>query len=69
MDQVKWPVLGPELIQPVRAANINQLVEATVLLLRVMGYRCNSRLNSLILSDWGLSRAHAGEGEVPRSER
>ncbi|KAG2762178.1 hypothetical protein Pcac1_g25998 [Phytophthora cactorum] len=39
MDQVKWPVLGPELIQPVRAANINQLVEATVLLLRVMGYR------------------------------
>ncbi|KAG2895383.1 hypothetical protein PC117_g23269 [Phytophthora cactorum] len=61
MDQVKWPVLGPELIQPVRAANINQLVEATVLLLRVMGYRCNSRLNSLILSDWGLSRAHAAE--------
>ncbi|KAG3113974.1 hypothetical protein PI125_g6857 [Phytophthora idaei] len=39
LAQAKWPVLGPELTQPVRAANINQVVEETVLLLRVMGYR------------------------------
>ncbi|KAI9994780.1 hypothetical protein PInf_011611 [Phytophthora infestans] len=52
MAQAKWPMLGPELTQPVRAANINQLVEETVLLLKAMGYRCNSRPNSLILSDW-----------------
>ncbi|KAG3084657.1 hypothetical protein PI125_g19445 [Phytophthora idaei] len=57
--QGKWQVLGLELTQPVRGANINQLVEETVLLLRVVGYRCNSRPNSLILSDWGLSRAAA----------
>ncbi|RAW39971.1 hypothetical protein PC110_g3794 [Phytophthora cactorum] len=57
--QGKWQVLGLELTQPVRGANINQLVEETALLLRVMGYRCNSRSNSLILSDWGLSRAAA----------
>ncbi|KAI9981669.1 hypothetical protein PInf_009425 [Phytophthora infestans] len=59
MAQAKWPMLGPELTQPVRAANINQLVEETVLLLKAMGYRCNSRPNSLILSNWSLTRGGA----------
>ncbi|KAF1782531.1 hypothetical protein GQ600_21880 [Phytophthora cactorum] len=57
MAQAKWLVLGAELTQPVRAANINQVVEETLLLSRVMGYWCNSRSNSLSLSEWGLSRA------------
>ncbi|KAI9981168.1 hypothetical protein PInf_010853 [Phytophthora infestans] len=59
MAQAKWPMLGPELTQPVRAANINQLVEETVLLLKAMGYRCNSRPSSLILADWSLTRGGA----------
>ncbi|GMF82102.1 unnamed protein product [Phytophthora fragariaefolia] len=59
MTQAKWPVLGPELTQPVNSTDINQLVEDTVLLLKVMGFRCNGRPNSLILGDWSLSRAGA----------
>ncbi|GMF58126.1 unnamed protein product [Phytophthora fragariaefolia] len=57
--QAKWPVLGPELTQPINSTGINQLVEDTVLLLMSMGYRCNSRPNSLILSGWSLARASA----------
>ncbi|KAE9190473.1 hypothetical protein PF004_g21891 [Phytophthora fragariae] len=57
MAQAKWPVLGPELTQPVNSTSINQLIEDTVLLLRAMGFRCNSRPNSLILGGWTLSRA------------
>ncbi|GMF27075.1 unnamed protein product [Phytophthora fragariaefolia] len=52
MTQAKWPVLGPELAQPVNSTDINQLVEDTVLLLKAMGLRCNGRPNSLILGDW-----------------
>ncbi|GMF53963.1 unnamed protein product [Phytophthora fragariaefolia] len=59
MTQAKWPVLGLELTQPVNSTDINQLVEDTVLLLTVMGFRCNGRPNSLILGDWSLSRAGA----------
>ncbi|GMF27711.1 unnamed protein product [Phytophthora fragariaefolia] len=59
MAQGKWPVLGPELNQPINSTGINQLVEDTVLLLKAMGYRCNSRPNSLILSGWSLARASA----------
>ncbi|GMF56598.1 unnamed protein product [Phytophthora fragariaefolia] len=59
MAQAKWPVLGPELTQPINSTGINQLVEDTVLLLKAMGYRCNSRPNSLILSGWSLARASA----------
>ncbi|GMF59130.1 unnamed protein product [Phytophthora fragariaefolia] len=59
MTQAKWPVLGPELTQPVNRTDINQLVEDTVLLLKTMGFRCNGRPNSLILGDWSLSRAGA----------
>ncbi|GMF70067.1 unnamed protein product [Phytophthora fragariaefolia] len=57
MALAKWPVLGPELTQPINSTGINQLVEDTVLLLKAMGYRCNSRPNSLILSGWSLARA------------
>ncbi|GMF52379.1 unnamed protein product [Phytophthora fragariaefolia] len=60
MAQAKWPVLGPELTQPINSTGINQLVEDTVLLLKAIGYRCNSRPNSLILSGWSLVRASAG---------
>ncbi|GMF44359.1 unnamed protein product [Phytophthora fragariaefolia] len=59
MPQAKWPVLGPELTQPVNSIDITQLVEDTVLLLKAMGFRCNGRPNSLILGDWSLSRAGA----------
>ncbi|GMF55729.1 unnamed protein product [Phytophthora fragariaefolia] len=59
MAQAKWPVLGPELTQPINSTGINQLVEDTVLLLKAMGYRCNSRPNILILSGWSLARASA----------
>ncbi|GMF47865.1 unnamed protein product [Phytophthora fragariaefolia] len=59
MAQAKWPVLGPELTQPINSTGINQLVEDTVLLLKAMGYRCNSRPNRLILSGWSLARASA----------
>ncbi|GMF45094.1 unnamed protein product [Phytophthora fragariaefolia] len=59
MAQAKWPVLGPELTQPTNSTGINQLVEDTGLLLKAMGYRCNSRPNSLILSGWSLARASA----------
>ncbi|GMF54099.1 unnamed protein product [Phytophthora fragariaefolia] len=59
MAQAKWPVLGPELTQPINSTGINQFVEDTVLLLKAMGYRCNSRPNSLILSGWSLARASA----------
>ncbi|GMF47220.1 unnamed protein product [Phytophthora fragariaefolia] len=59
MAQAKWSVLGPELTQPINSTGIDQLVEDTVLLLKVMGYRCNSRSNSLILSGWSLARASA----------
>ncbi|GMF58199.1 unnamed protein product [Phytophthora fragariaefolia] len=55
----KWPVLGPELTQPINSTGINQLVEDTVLFLKTMGYRCNSRPNRLILSGWSLARASA----------
>ncbi|GMF40612.1 unnamed protein product [Phytophthora fragariaefolia] len=57
MTQAKWPMLGPELTQPGNSTGINQLVEDTVLLLKAMGFRCNSRPNNLILGDWWLSRA------------
>jgi hypothetical protein len=57
MAQAKWPILGPELTQPVNSTSINELVQDTVLLLRAMGYRCNGRPNSLILSSWELRRA------------
>ncbi|KAE8959400.1 hypothetical protein PF011_g30445 [Phytophthora fragariae] len=66
MAQSKWPVLGPELTQPVNSTSINQLIEDTVLLLRAMGFRCNSRPNSLILGGWTLSRAGA---EITRWKR
>ncbi|GMF61128.1 unnamed protein product [Phytophthora fragariaefolia] len=59
MTQAKWPVLGPELTQPVNSTDINQLVEDTVMLLKAMGFRCDGRPNSLILGDWSLSRAGA----------
>ncbi|GMF30571.1 unnamed protein product [Phytophthora fragariaefolia] len=36
MAQAKWPVLGPELTQPINSTGINQLVEDTVLLLKAM---------------------------------
>ncbi|EGZ04430.1 hypothetical protein PHYSODRAFT_343274 [Phytophthora sojae] len=52
MAQARWPVLGPELTQPVNSTDINQLVEDTVLLLKAMGFRCTSRPNSLLLGDW-----------------
>ncbi|EGZ11060.1 hypothetical protein PHYSODRAFT_337821 [Phytophthora sojae] len=57
MAQARWPVLGPELTQPVNSTDINQLVEDTVLLLKAMGFRSTSRPNSLLLGDWDLSRA------------
>ncbi|EGZ26803.1 hypothetical protein PHYSODRAFT_255248 [Phytophthora sojae] len=57
MAQARWPVLGPELTQPVNSTDINQLVEDTVLLLKAMGFRCTSRPNSLLLGDWDPSRA------------
>jgi hypothetical protein len=57
MVQAKWPILGPELTQSVNSTNINELVQDTVLLARAMGYRCNGRPNSLILSSWELRRA------------
>ncbi|GMF60179.1 unnamed protein product [Phytophthora fragariaefolia] len=57
MTQAKWPVLGPELTQPVNSTDISQLFEDTVLLLKAMCFRCNGRPNSLILGDWSLSRA------------
>ncbi|EGZ20644.1 hypothetical protein PHYSODRAFT_259384 [Phytophthora sojae] len=57
MAQASWPVLGPELTQPVNSTDINQLVEDTVLLLKAMGFRCTSRPNSLLLGDWDPSRA------------
>ncbi|GMF54746.1 unnamed protein product [Phytophthora fragariaefolia] len=57
--QAKWPVLGPDLTQPINSTGINQLVEDAVLLLKAMGYRCNSRPNSLILSGWSLARTSA----------
>ncbi|GMF59227.1 unnamed protein product [Phytophthora fragariaefolia] len=59
MTQAKWPVLGPELTQPVNSTDINEPVEATVLLLKAMGFRCNGRPNSLIRGDGSLSRAGA----------
>ncbi|GMF35750.1 unnamed protein product [Phytophthora fragariaefolia] len=59
MTQAKWPVLGPELTQPVNSTDINQLVGDTVLLLKAMGFRYNGRPNSLILGDWSLSRPGA----------
>ncbi|GMF62210.1 unnamed protein product [Phytophthora fragariaefolia] len=59
LTQATWPVLGPELTQPVNSTDINQLVEDTVLLLKAMGFRCNGRPNSLILGDWSLSLAGA----------
>ncbi|GMF49052.1 unnamed protein product [Phytophthora fragariaefolia] len=39
MAQAKWPVMGPELTQPINSTDISQLVEDTVLLLKAMGYR------------------------------
>ncbi|EGZ13216.1 hypothetical protein PHYSODRAFT_259149 [Phytophthora sojae] len=57
MAQARWPVLGPELTQPVNSTDINQLVEDTVQLLKAMGFRCTSRPNSLLLGDWDPSRA------------
>ncbi|EGZ16631.1 hypothetical protein PHYSODRAFT_247996 [Phytophthora sojae] len=57
MAQARWPVLGPELTQPVNSTDINQLVEDAVLLLKAMGFRCTSRPNSLLLGDWDPSRA------------
>ncbi|GMF57267.1 unnamed protein product [Phytophthora fragariaefolia] len=39
MAQAKWPVLGPELTQPVNSTDINQLIEDTVPLLKAMGFR------------------------------
>ncbi|EGZ27104.1 hypothetical protein PHYSODRAFT_476005 [Phytophthora sojae] len=57
MAQARWPVLRPELTQPVNSTDINQLVEDTVLLLKAMGFRCTSRPNSLLLGDWDPSRA------------
>ncbi|GMF48469.1 unnamed protein product [Phytophthora fragariaefolia] len=44
MAQATWPMLGPELTQPINSTGI----KSTVLLLKVMGYRCNSQPNSLI---------------------
>ncbi|GMG17481.1 unnamed protein product [Phytophthora fragariaefolia] len=59
MAQAKLPVLGPELTQPINSTGINQLVEDTLLLLKTMGYRCNSRPNGLILSGWSSACASA----------
>ncbi|GMF41103.1 unnamed protein product [Phytophthora fragariaefolia] len=69
MPQEKWPVLGPELTQPVNSTDINQLAEDTVLLLKAIGYRCNGQPNSLILGDWSLSRAGAELLKRPRLGR
>ncbi|EGZ29320.1 hypothetical protein PHYSODRAFT_474393 [Phytophthora sojae] len=57
MAQARWPVLRPELTQPVNSTDISQLVEDTVLLLKAMGFRCTSRPNSLLLGDWDPSQA------------
>ncbi|EGZ29429.1 hypothetical protein PHYSODRAFT_249285 [Phytophthora sojae] len=57
MAQARWPVLGPELTQPVNSTDINQLVEDTVLLLKAMRLLCTSRPNRLLLGDWDPSRA------------
>ncbi|GMF47124.1 unnamed protein product [Phytophthora fragariaefolia] len=69
MAQAKWPVLGPELTQPINSTGINQLVEDTVLLLKAMGYRCNSRPNNLMLSGWSLAHASAGLSQWKRRLR
>ncbi|GMF61186.1 unnamed protein product [Phytophthora fragariaefolia] len=55
MAQAKWPVQGPKLTQPINSTGTNQLIEDAVLLLKAMGYRCNSRPNSLILCGWSLA--------------
>ncbi|KAG6612721.1 uncharacterized protein IUM83_03134 [Phytophthora cinnamomi] len=56
MAQAKWPVLGPELTQPINSTSLDQLVEDTALLLKSMGYR-TSRPNSLMLSGWDVRQA------------
>ncbi|KAG6615811.1 uncharacterized protein IUM83_12050 [Phytophthora cinnamomi] len=57
MARAKWPMLGPELAQPVNSTDVNQLAEDTMLLLKAMGYQCTSRPSSLMLDGWTPRRA------------
>ena len=50
--QAKWSELGGELIQPLNSMTIDQLVDATILLMRAMGYRCTTQPNKLMRTDF-----------------